>query len=882
MKYFSIQYHRRGAIAAVLVLAAAVTATAAQAEESSDDAFAELTQAKNSVEVGAGSVSDGSFKFGEYNGLHDRGALAVGTFDLRGGAKYGSSDTTRWHVRGADLGLDTRSFSAEYGKQGQYRLNVGYDELRRSRSDSYQTGYLGAGSATLTLPASWIAPTVPRVSATAINARGLSSTVAASSALVNGILTAPTAAQLATSNALIAADLAPFRHYDLYTKRGRYDAGLSVVFAKKWDFAIGARRENKNGAKPMGSVTRSTGGDISTILPDPIDQTTDQFNITLGYRSKADSVQLAYNASKFSNAITALTWTNWAAPTTNMTMSSAPGNKSQQLLLTARHDFSPATRLVFTGSNTRNTQDAAFLTDASTPLVPVNSLHGLVVTDSYSLRLTSRPQRKLNLAVGYKYDARDNRTPIHTYAYYDANEPAGAANIDAAFATALGVPAALLKSNANVNANRPYSRRLSEFNAEADIHIAATQSLKASVDWQKIHRWCGGSWIDCMDAADTTERLAGLAWRADPSARVSTRISYSYTARRVDAYNENAFLALVPMAQVSPSTATGGASAYSFMLQNGWNGYGPVAGLATTTGNMNLFFPLNNALANASYQNANRISELNGMRRYNMADRNRNRLRADLDWQPAEKWSLHGNVDFYKDDYGSSRYGLIDARDWATSVEGSFIPGEDLAFTVFVTHEVQRQRSAGNSYTANNAATSVNGLTAISGGCYATIALRNASNKIDPCLNWSTDMQNQIDLYGASMDRKGLLSRKLDLGAQLVISRARSDNSVTGGNYANNPLAVTGAAASTVAAYFIAAEQLPTVVTDSLELRLNARYTLSHASMLRLQYIYGDLSSTDYAYEGMQAGGLAGVLPSLETAPHYVVHVIALSYAHRF
>jgi hypothetical protein len=143
-------------------------------------------------------------------------------------------------------------------------------------------------------------------------------------------------------------------------------------------------------------------------------------------------------------------------------------------------------------------------------------------------------------------------------------------------------------------------------------------------------------------------------------------------------------------------------------------------------------------------------------------------------------------------------------------------------------------------------------------------------------------MQNKINLYGASVDRKGLLASKLDLGAQLVVSRARSDNSVTGGNYVNNPLAVTGAAASTVAAYFIAAEPLPTAVTDSLELRFNARYALSHASMLRLQYIYGDLSSTDYAYEGMQPGGLAGVLPSFESAPHYVVHVIALSYARRF
>ena len=51
-------------------------------------------------------------------------------------------------------------------------------------------------------------------------------------------------------------------------------------------------------------------------------------------------------------------------------------------------------------------------------------------------------------------------------------------------------------------------------------------------------------------------------------------------------------------------------------------------GYGATTGNMNTFFPSNNALANAMYANNNRISELPGMRRYYVADRNRNKIRA--------------------------------------------------------------------------------------------------------------------------------------------------------------------------------------------------------------------------------------------------------------
>ena len=83
--------------------------------------------------------------------------------------------------------------------------------------------------------------------------------------------------------------------------------------------------------------------------------------------------------------------------------------------------------------------------------------------------------------------------------------------------------------------------------------------------------------------------------------------------------------------------ATGGASAYSYLIDNGLTGYGPLAGYAATTGNANLFFPLNNQLANATYQNQNRISEVMGLLRYNSAPRTRNRLRGNADWQATDE-----------------------------------------------------------------------------------------------------------------------------------------------------------------------------------------------------------------------------------------------------
>ena len=45
------------------------------------------------------------------------------------------------------------------------------------------------------------------------------------------------------------------------------------------------------------------------------------------------------------------------------------------------------------------------------PLVPVASLHGLVVSEAVHLKLTSRPLKTLQLAAAYKFDDRDNMQP---------------------------------------------------------------------------------------------------------------------------------------------------------------------------------------------------------------------------------------------------------------------------------------------------------------------------------------------------------------------------------------------------------------------------------------------------------------------------------------
>jgi MtrB/PioB family decaheme-associated outer membrane protein len=848
------------------------------------------------VEVGPGAVSDGSYKAGEYNGLQNAGAFGIGNVDVRGGNSGYNSDTTRrWRVRGNDLGLDSRSLFAEIGDQGKFRLSGGFDALRRNRSDTFQTPFLGAGTNTLTLPGGWLVPMVAGVSGTntatvVASARGLTPAIGTapyinsiSSSPSFGAILTPTASQIALVNGAASADNPLFQSYDLYTLRQSASAQFSVNVNPQWTLDGSVRPEHKSGAKPMGSISRNTGTDISTEIPDLIDQNHTQTNVGVNFRNDRSFAQAAYYGSYFRNNVTSMSWQNWASPTGTLnTMSTAPANDFSQVNATAGMNVSATAKLVANGSYSRATQNAAFLTDPTTPVVPVNSLNGLVVTTAFGARLTSKPSKKLNLAAGYRFDDRDNQTAVHVFQYADAGEaPVANANFPAGPTNPLGPVVAQ-----NANANRPYSRKLNQITGEADLAVAPHQWVKGGYQFERVDRWCAGSWIDCADAAITNENIFRGEWRTSVAGAMTARVNYAYAVRRDPTYNENAFLALVPYANVAPATGTGGTSAYAFMTTNGWTGWGPAAGYAATSGNMNLFFPNNNALANTLYANNNRISELPGMRRYYVADRNRNALRSLLTWQASDALSLQGGVDLTNDEYPSSTYGMQSSKGWAVNVDAGYAIAEDLTADIYYNFEDGRSISAGNSYTANSNAAAIAGAQAAAIGLsgntcdgFTTLQQRNNNNKLDPCLPWSANMTDVVHTAGIGLRKK---IDRLDLAGHLIYSHSRWDNMVSGGNWANNLLLGPAAAPTTVAAFFIAATPVPTVSTDTGEVRLVGTYAITPVHALRVSYAYTRMRSNDLAYEGTQFGTLNAAVPTNEQPFSYSVNAFGVSYVVTF
>ena len=854
-----------------------------------------VPKSAGTLEVGPGGVSDDSYKAGEYNGLQSKGGFFIGNFDVRGVQTADSAK--RWRLRGNDLGLDTRSIWGDVAKQGRVRFLFGYDQLRRNRSDTYQTPLLGTGSSTLTLPSAWLVPTVAGASGTNtatnnISARGLIPSIAAApyintaTTATQGAILTPTSAQMTQINAAANVDLPFFHNVNLDTTRYRVDLGLNYGIGDNWGFDLAARPEHRAGLKPMGTVSRNTGGDISMIIADPIDTNTEQFAANLNYKGAKTMIQGGYYGSIFSNKIKSVSWQNWATTglTTN-TMSSTPGNDYHQFVLTANQKLSSTSRLVANASYARGTQNETFLTDSTTPVVPVPALHGLVVTTAFDAKYTARPIKKMDVAAAYKFDDHDNQTPINIYQYADAGEtPTPNANFPAGPTNPLGPVVAQ-----NANANRPYSRKLNQATVDVGYPLVHGQRVSAGYEFQRNDRRCPGSWISCADAAITNENVAKADWRTNLTGNLTARVSYEHGRRRTPDYNENAYLALVPYGAVVPAGQA--QSALAAMEQNSLPGYGPVLGFNNGVFVNGTFFPNNNAMANAMYANNNRISELIGMRRYYVADRDRDKVRSLLGWQASEALSLQGSVDFNRDNYPDSTYGVQQTNVAGVNVDGNYAVSDRISADLFYGYDRMRGVTAGNSYTGNsNTATIANsqpGVVGLSGNScdgFTTLLQRNNNNKVDPCLDWQSAIRDEVHTVGFSLVDKRFLSPKFDLVANVIVSHARTANNVTGGNWANNLLTGPGAPPTSTAAYFIASTALPTVPTTSSEVRLDGRYSVGKGRVVRLSYSYLHMTSSDWQYEGLQmgAGTLSGVLPTSEQPFNYNVHMFGVSYVMTF
>ena len=449
------------------------------------------------LDLGAAAVSEASAKFGDFTGLNRKGAylIAGGTARYRGeGGVFGNLTAT-------DLGLDTRALAADVGREGLFALRLGYDEIPRYLSDSAMTPFLGSGGSVLTLPV--VPPGFP----------------------------AATTGAMPLDRSLQSAELG--------SKRTRLNLGATGIAGDEWTYRVNLRHEVRDGTQRTSGAFYAT----ASQLVAPLDQVTDQLEVSASYASRKWQATLAYNASVFRNGDDSLTWsnpfTNGVITSGNGQLARAPDNQFHQILASVGYEISPRVRASADIALGRMTQDAAYLAATlnpglAVPAMPVQSLRGRADTLNASLKLTAAPTERVRVNASYTRDERDNQTPVETYPSVSTDMFVGA----------------LTRSN------QPYSFTQDRLKINADYR--GPGSLKAVVGAEQDNRH-----RTLQEAGTTREATFWGRVTGQPAENLSVALKLAHAERKLSDYTvvasiepaENPLLRKYNMANRSRDTA---------------------------------------------------------------------------------------------------------------------------------------------------------------------------------------------------------------------------------------------------------------------------------------------------------------------------------------
>ncbi len=763
-----MRIYKQGVKTSVLFLAiqsalAAMFALPALADE---EDMAALVYPASYLDLGMGTVSSSSAKFGEYNGMNKNGGFMVGGFSVQGGNSYGDNvGTARWLIKGDDLGLTTRSFTSSYKNQGSWSIGLGYDELQHNFTDTYQSPYLG-------------------------NMGG------------NYFVLAPGFGTAANTRTLSAGQQALLLPVDVYTSRKNSKFTVGANLSAQWSIMFDINHLEQAGAKLRAFGSMAGGGatgEAISILPDPTNYTTDNLNLALNWLGEKGSMTAAYAGSYFKDAYNAVSFQTFAGANNMQIMSTAPSNAFHQFNLTGGYAFSQATRLTAGYSYGRTTQNDDYAVDSISMVsaAPRSSADALVVTTHADVKLTSQAARNLMLSAMARYDERNNKTESNFY-YFNALD--GAVNHQAYFP------------------NTPYSNSKGLLELAGEYRLSSDQHLKVAYDREWVKRWCenyavGGlgtsaNWngnntypagTNCVVAPSSIEDKVGASYRMRASEVVNFHLGYSL-AKRMTASDSNAITARIGLNGNDPSLP----ASQQIMGLN--------------AGDFPGFYPA---------FDATRTEQI---------------AKAGLNWQTSEKLSMGLLGRITEDKYDNSYYGVQNGHSWSLSLDSSYSYSENASVSVYATQQQQQ---------------------------HVMTDFRSSTTG-----SWTDTLQNEDTTFGVGGRQNGLANSRLELTEDMTYSMANAQYG-TVLNYTSTP-ACSSSTQLTCGA-------LPPIKNNVLQFKLTGKYKLSKASRLSLGYIFQQMESSDYYYNGLQYGFTpTRLMATNQQAPNYTVNVLAAAYSFNF
>ena len=349
------------------VLAGLSAFSAAHAQEA-DEVSALTNPNGGSVNLGLGYVSKDNGRFGQYNGLNEKGGYGILDFNW---TRRDDATGTWMRLWGRNVGYEHRELQWEHNRQGDWGYFINFNQIPRYSPYTINTGVQGIGSNFLNIP--YPAATSPKSDVT------------------------------------------------LKTEREILTVGLSKALPAGWDVQFRFRNEDKDGARLFGrGTTGGTGG--FEFLAEPIHYKTRTIEAIAGYTGAQFQLSGGYYGTWFNNENMALNINNQPGGPTGLGTGAGaftpiglpPGNESHQLYVSGGYSFTPTTRATFKFAQARQTQEEAFIV-APAATVGRSNLGGRVDTTQAQLGLTARPMQGLTLLANFRYEDRDDKTPVVDY-----------------------------------------------------------------------------------------------------------------------------------------------------------------------------------------------------------------------------------------------------------------------------------------------------------------------------------------------------------------------------------------------------------------------------------------------------------------------------------
>lgn len=397
----------------------------------------------------------------QYNGVNNEGFNGNVDIDM-----VRRDEEAKWFKLNArNLGLRTQEIDIRYEKQGDWSLGLRYDQIPRYSPYDVTTAVQGVGRNTIVQP---------NIGSTA------------------GALNNPNAYDVT---------LKTERDITTLTASKFVAEGLKLGFSFKNEDKTGTRMDGVRGVAGTGTPNLYSGFLFS---PEPIDQNHKQFEATVDYTTSKFQLTGGYYGSFLSTKYSSLTvvpGANTALVAAGLSpIALAPDNSVQQFYVNGAYNFTKDTRASLKVAYSEGRQDDTFLSGQATlPGIGAN-LMGVVRTTEVFSSITSRINKDLKLLASWRYEDRQDKTPIRLFAT----------------STSAGVTTNYY--------NNPMSQVANWGKLEADYRIGGGYSLTAGFDYtdKSSLEW------DRHRVSETTSRLA---LRKTMSETVNGTLSLAHSER---------------------------------------------------------------------------------------------------------------------------------------------------------------------------------------------------------------------------------------------------------------------------------------------------------------------------------------------------------------